>query len=247
MAHDPSMLMERLGITYPLIGFYDAPEAAGFEPVVTPEPKRHTCVFAFFRDWCKGRALLITKENFGCGGAGTALCSLETRTREDYITFLADTEGLKANHEIMGRWIDNRRTYHPQHACILIGPLRKGKEQHLRSVTFSVNPDQLSALIIGAHHKDATGDPAVVLAPFGSGCMELITPFEDLNAPQAVIGATDIAMRQYLPPDILAFTVTVPMFAQLCELDERSFLSKPFLKNLQKARRENKDSRRGHA
>jgi hypothetical protein len=54
--------------------------------------------------------------------------------------------------------------------------------------------------------------------------------------PQAVIGATDIAMRQYLPPDILAFSVTVPMFEQLCALDERSFLYKPFLKNLQRSR-----------
>jgi hypothetical protein len=66
--------------------------------------------------------------------------------------------------------------------------------------------------------------------------MEMITPFEDLSLPQAVIGATDIAMRQWLDPDILAFTVTVPLFGQLCALDERSFLYKPFLKNLWKAR-----------
>jgi hypothetical protein len=43
-------------------------------------------------------------------------------------------------------------------------------------------------------------------------------------------------MRQNLPPDILMFTVTRPMFARLCELDERSFLSKPFLDRLRKAR-----------
>jgi hypothetical protein len=66
--------------------------------------------------------------------------------------------------------------------------------------------------------------------------MEMITPFEDLNLPQAIIGATDIAMRQWLPPDILGFSVTVPMFEQLCSLDEKSFLNKPFLKNLQKSR-----------
>lgn len=54
--------------------------------------------------------------------------------------------------------------------------------------------------------------------------------------PQAIIGATDIAMRQHLPPDILAFTVTKPMFEQLCALDTRSFLHKPFWRNLRKAR-----------
>lgn len=69
----------------------------------------------------------------------------------------------------------------------------------------------------------------------GSGCSEL-HPFEDLDIPQAAIGATDIAMRQHLPPDILAFTVTRPMFRQLCELDEHSFLYKPFLQRLREAR-----------
>jgi hypothetical protein len=236
MTPDPSRLLERLGITLPLIGFYDAPDAAGFEPVVTPEPNRHVCVFSFFRDWLEGRTLLITSENFGCGGAGTALFSLQTRTREEYVTFLADTEGLKCSREVMGAWLDARRTYHPENRCILIGPLREGKGRFLRSVTFSVNPDQLSALVIGAHYCSTPADPPAVLAPFGSGCMELITPFADLAVPQAIIGSTDIAMRQYLPPDILAFSVTVPMFEQLCALDERSFLYKPFLKNLQKAR-----------
>ena len=74
------------------------------------------------------------------------------------------------------------------------------------------------------------------LDPFGSGCMELVSLFEDLNIAQAVIGATDIAMRQHLPPDILAFTVTKPLFTRLCELDEGSFLYKPFWRNLRKAR-----------
>ena len=66
--------------------------------------------------------------------------------------------------------------------------------------------------------------------------MQILPLFEDMNIPQAMIGATDIAMRQYLPPDILAFTVTRPMFKQLCELDERSFLYKPFWRNLREAR-----------
>jgi len=66
--------------------------------------------------------------------------------------------------------------------------------------------------------------------------MELISLFEDLNVPKAIIGATDIAMRQYLPQDTLAFTVTKPMFKQLCELDEKSFLYKTFWDNLKKVR-----------
>ena len=119
---------------------------------------------------------------------------------------------------------------------MLIGPLKEGQYAYLKTITFYVNPDQLSALMLGAQYKSAPSDPPPVIAPFGSGCMELVPLFKSLDIPQAMIGATDIAMRQYLPPDILAFTVTKPMFQQLCALDERSFLYQPFWKRLRKAR-----------
>ena len=66
--------------------------------------------------------------------------------------------------------------------------------------------------------------------------MQLVPLFDDLGVPQAIVGATDIAMRQYLDPDLLAFTVTKSMFEQLCGLDDKSFLYKRFWKNLRKAR-----------
>ena len=117
----------------------------------------------------------------------------------------------------------------------MIGPLKDAAWRYVKTVTFLVNPDQLSALAIGAQYRSAPDDPQPVIAPFGSGCSQLV-PFKDLGAAQASIGATDLAMRQNLPPDILMFTVTRPMFARLCELDERSFLTKPFLERLKKAR-----------
>jgi len=103
-------------------------------------------------------------------------------------------------------------------------------------VTFWVNPDQLSVLQHGAYHHHALGEPDPVTVPFGSGCMELVVTFRDLEKPQASIGGTDIAMRDQIPPGVLAFTVTVPMFAQLCALDDDSFLGKGFLRDLRKAR-----------
>jgi hypothetical protein len=136
----------------------------------------------------------------------------------------------------MDQWLDHRKTYRQEHPNIFIGPLREDQYDHLKSVTFFVDPDQLSVLMLGAQYHSAPTDPPPVLAPFGSGCMQLVTLFQDLGIPQAVIGATDIAMRKHLPPDVLAFTVSKPMFKQLCELDEKSFLHKPFWRNLREAR-----------
>jgi hypothetical protein len=135
----------------------------------------------------------------------------------------------------MEKWIDSTETYKADNEHIFIGPLLENQWSYLKSVTFFVNPDQLSALMIGAQYFSLPEDPPPVIAPFGSGCMELL-PFKNTDISQASIGTTDIAMRQYLPPDLLAFTVTKPMFKRLCQLDENSFLYKPFLQRLRKAR-----------
>jgi hypothetical protein len=236
MQPNPTNLIEMAGIESPLIGFYDTPDPSPFEPWVEPAPGSRVCIFAFYNRWLKGEMLHITKDNFGCGGAGHWLCDVTMRSREDFVRFLVDEEGLKSSRELMNQWLDRQRPYQQEYAHILIGPLREGQYEHLKSVTFYVNPDQLGLLMLGAQYNSAPGDPPPVVAAFGSGCSQLVTLFEDQKIPQAMVGATDIAMRQHLPPDILAFTVTKTMFEKLCALDEQSFLYKPFWQRLRKAR-----------
>ena len=230
---DYSKLIKRIDLEIPLVGFYDAPEPGPFEPLV--KSGRGQCVFSFYKNWLAGETLHITKEHYGCGGAGRWMCGVEIRSRKEFIKFLADEEGLKASRELMEKWIESSQTYRASYPHLFIGPLKADQREYLKSVTFFVNPDQLSALMIGAQYHSSPEDPSPVIAPFGSGCMELY-PFQDQDIPQASIGATDIAMRQHIPPVILAFTVTKLMFEQLCSLDKRSFLYKPFLKRLRKAR-----------
>ena len=233
---DPARLLEAIGLERPLIGFYDAPDPIPFLPCVEPRTGGHVCLFAFYREWLAGRVLHLTRENFGCGGAGTWMCGVQTRSREDFVEFLVDGEGLKASRELMHQWLDATRPYEPRHQHLLVGPLHDDQYEHLRTVTFYVTPDQLGMLVLGAQYHSSPADPVPVIAPFGSGCMQIAGAFPNLEIPQAVIGATDIAMRQYLAADLLAFTVTKPMFARLCSLDERSFLYKPFWQRLKKAR-----------
>jgi len=236
MQPDPTELLEAIGLEIPLVGLYDTPDVSPFEPLVAPEPGKRSCVFAFFRNWLRGETLHLTRDGYGCRGAGSCLLSVPTGSREEMLDFLLDGEGLKQSRELMGRYLDRRNTYRPEHPHLLIGPLRPDQDRYLKTVTFFVNPDQLAALVVGAHYRSGPDDPPMVLAPFGSGCSQLLPLFADLSLPRALIGATDSAMRQYLPPDTLAFTVTPPMFRQLCELDEKSFLHKPFWRNLRRAR-----------
>lgn len=236
MQPDPAHLIDALSLHEPLIGFYDAPDASPFAPLVEPAPGSRACVFSFRSHWLHGRTLHLTRELHGCGGAGRALCAVEGREREDFITFLCDDEGLRASRGLMAAWIDANPPYHQRHDHLLLGPLRPEQAAHLRTVTFLVDPDQLSILITGAYYDAHPSDPPPVIAPFGAGCMDLATVFPDLDIPQAAVGGTDIAMRSWLPAGLLAFAVTVPMFARLCALDDRSFLGKGFLRGLRHAR-----------
>ena len=230
---NPDRLKRRLNIKLPLIGFYDAPDPAIFTPLVAPEGR--DCVFSFFKSWREGKTLHLTRDRCGCGGAGHWMWGIRVRSKKDFLEFLVDEEGLKASHSLMEKWIDSRKPYRADHPHLFLGPLKEEAWPYIRTVTFFVNPDQLSALAIGAQYWSSPDDPPPVIAPFGSGCSQL-QPFQDLAIPQASIGTTDIAMRPHLPPDILSFTVTPLMFRQLCSLDERSFLYKPFLQRLKATR-----------
>ncbi len=237
MQPDPSNLLSIAGISRPLVGAYDAPDPTPFAPLVEPPPGRRACVFSFYKAWLGGQTLHLTADNFGCGGAGHWLCGIQTRSPDEFVRFLVDDEGLKASHDLMRQWLAEERGYRQRHPHILIGRLHPDQYEFCRTVTFWVTPDQLGLLMLGAQYHTAPTDPPPVLAPFGSGCSQLLGLLDDLEAPQAVIGATDIAMRQYLPPDLLAFTVTRPMFEQLCALDQSSFLYKPFWRRLREARK----------
>lgn len=236
MHPDPNFLMDKAGITLPLIGFYDTPDPSAFEPLVRPVEGRWACLYMYYKNWLKGKTLHLTEDNYGCGGAGTYLFGVKTRSREEYIDFLYGEEGLKASGELMGQWIDQSPTYKPENTNIIIGPLKDDQIEYLKTVTFLINPDQLSLFIVGAYYCQGLSSPPLVTAPFGAGCGLLTPLFDDLDSTRAIIGATDIAMRQFLPPDIMAFTVTKPLYKQFCSLDENSFLDKPFWKDLKKAR-----------
>jgi len=156
--------------------------------------------------------------------------------REGFIRFLVGTEGLKCSGEVMNRWLDEHPPYRQEHPDLVIGPLRADQYRYLKTVTFFVNPDQLSLLATAAEYCNASRENPRVVLRFGSGCSQMAASLGDLEAPLALVGGTDIAMRQHLPPDMLAFTVTRAMFEQLCSLGPDSFLYKPFWRNLQKAR-----------
>ncbi len=247
MKPDPTKLLEIAGIKTPLIGFYDVADTKPFEPFT--KPKR--CFFSSYEQWRKGESICISINESSCQGGGYwvggvipgwVVKSTETdRTpREIFAKGLNQREGFKSSDDLMCQWLENQKPYMIENGYVVIGPIKDDQYEHLKTVTFYVNPDQLSLLLLGAEYNNASIIDNPVTVAFGSGCGQMAALFGDFDTdiPKAVIGATDIAMREHFPPDILAFSVNKPMYKQLCELDGKSFLYKHFWKRLRKARRE---------
>jgi hypothetical protein len=233
---DATYLLNKLELTFPLIGVYDAPVDSEFNPVVQLLPQKRTCLFAYFNAWMRGQTLRLSATNHGCLGAGYWMFGREGRTRQSMVNFLVDDEGLSCSKESMNRWLDASEPYHTKHKNLFIGPLRSSMNQYLKSVTFFVNPDQLSSLVVAANYFSDGRPVSQVTVPFGSGCMQLLAQVDGHDDPHALVGATDLAMRKYLPAHVLAFTVNMPMFERLCAIGKDSFLEKPFFTDLQKQR-----------
>jgi len=245
MQPDPTKLIEIAGLKNPPIGFYDVSDPKPFEPFV--KPKR--CFFSGYENLLKGDSVCISINESSCQGGGYWVGGVvpgwvvksmgpDSDPREIFASGLNQREGFKSSDELMVQWLENLKPYMIENGYVVIGPLKDDQYEHLRTVTFYVNPDQLSFLLLGAEYNNASVNDNPVTAAFGSGCGQMAALFGDLDEdiPKAVIGATDIAMREHLPPDILAFSVNKPMYKQLCELDENSFLYKHFWKRLRKAR-----------
>ncbi|MCF8367212.1 MAG: DUF169 domain-containing protein [Bacteroidales bacterium] len=229
-------LLEKTNFNKPVIAVYDAPAGTLFQNIIQLKKEGHVCLFAHYKQWMNGKMLKMTAAHFGCGGCGTWMFGVQGRSRQSYIEFLTDDEGLKANHKLMGDWFDQANRYEPEHDAIFVGAYDERFARFIKSITFFVNPDQLSVFVLAANYFASPTDPDPVKIKFASGCSEILPHVSFVQYPQAVIGSTDMAMRKYLPPNILAFTVNPSMYANLCRLDEKSFLNKPFLEGLKKAR-----------
>ncbi len=235
-------LKDKLRLSTPLIAVYDARPSDAFAPLV--EAGGTACCFAYYGRWLAGETLVLEKGGAGCPGAHRAL-GLEKQYPAYMAHFLTDGagapkgEGLRATPEIAQAFLDVARPPDVAGNTVLIGPLRLAEWGAVKSVTFLVDPDRLAAVMTLAGYWSESD---VAAAPFGSGCGFLWRALDGGTDERAVIGATDIAMRRYLPPDTLTLTVRPAHFAKMLTVPEDSFLYRSWWNDLVDARAR---SRRG--
>ncbi len=237
-------LIKALRLETPLIAVYDGADPAAFEPLV--ESAGHACCFSYYKRWLEGKTLSIEREEAlkgapcrGCPGGQRAM-GLVKEYPSHMAHFLTDGEGapmgegLKASPDLAQDFLDRSRAPEVTGDRVLIGPLRLEAWETVKTVTFLVDPDRLSAVMTLATYW--TSDPDTVHAPFSSGCGLLRREPESYGEGHAVIGCTDLAMRKYLPPALLCLTVLPGHFETMLTYPDSAFLNKEWWNELMKAR-----------
>jgi uncharacterized protein (DUF169 family) len=169
-------------------------------------------------DWEQGRAVITQLQE-----AGVPKIFLEE---------FSEGEGFCKTPGLVQDWIDSLPEVRPEGPYVIMKPLKDvHKNESPKVVSFLVNPDQLSALVVLANYARKGSDN--VRIPFGAGCTCIgLLPLAEAEKenPCAIIGLTDISARFYLRKplggDILSFTVPLRMYEEMESNVQESFLTR---------------------
>jgi len=126
---------------------------------------------------------------------------------------------------------------------VVVKPLDKVdlQKDEVKNVTFFVDPDGLSALVILASHDHP--EQARVIVPWAAGCqIPGIYAYRELErkSPRGLIGLTDITARRnvrtILGEHVLSFTAPWPLFKEMEDNVEGSFLNRMTWRSLLKTK-----------
>ena len=107
----------------------------------------------------------------------------------------------------------------------------------VRSITFLVNPDQLSALVVLANYDGEHNENVII--PFAAGCQSIgICTFREneQERPRAVVGLVDLSarknLRRQLGKEVMSLSVTLGIFQRMEANVAGSFLERETWKSL---------------
>jgi hypothetical protein len=124
---------------------------------------------------------------------------------------------------------------------VVVKPLEQTDPEHedVKSVTFFVDPDRLSALVILANY--ARPEAENVIVPWAAGCQVMgIYAYRELQRehPRGLIGLTDISarknVRSTLGEHVLSFTAPWALFQEMESNVKGSFLERETWRSLRK-------------
>lgn len=135
------------------------------------------------------------------------------------------------NPEVTKCFVENLPIQDIPAEYVLLKPLEETdlESEDVHSITFLVDPDQLSALVYLANHEHPERENVAI--PFGAGCQIIgIFMYRELDSatPRALVGLTDLSarknVRRILGRDVMSFSMTPSMYKEMEANVDGSFL-----------------------
>jgi uncharacterized protein (DUF169 family) len=163
------------------------------------------------------------------------------RMADDYM----EGERYVGSPEAARRFVDSLPMCDIPARFVVVKPLDQidPEKDAIKNVTFFVDPDGLSALVILASHGKPEADNVIV--PWAAGCqIPGIYAYRELDRerPRGLVGLTDITARRnvrtVLGEHVLSFTAPWPLFLEMEHNVEGSFLKRMTWLSLQKTKKQ---------
>lgn len=167
---------------------------------------------------------------------------LEQAAGKEFAEDFLHGERYVKSPELVEQWLEELPITEVGSRYVLFEPLSQldPEVKKPETIVFTVDADQLSALVILANY--ARKGMENVTIPWAAGCQTIgILPFCEAKSdnPRAVVGLTDISARKYvrrlLGSKYLTFAVPWQMFLEMEQNVEGSFLHRPAWLALQQA------------
>lgn len=232
-----SKIAERLKLRYsPVAILFSNEKPAGATEFLEG---RRGCVVTLLSAAMKGRHAVLSRKTFGCigGASGLGFGNMYPYFPGGFEYFLSvgkgegylEGEAYKKTPELVETFLQAMPFTDIPHEYVVFKPLADvdTQKEEPKIIVFYANPDQLSALVVLANY----GRPGIdnVMIPFAAGCQACcLLPLDQSlkERPQAVVGMTDITARPFIDADLLSFSLPFPMFREMEDNVEGSFLDK---------------------
>ena len=224
---------EVVSFNYPAIGWFFSSEE--IENSFIYRKERWVCMFMYLRMMMKkGKRIRFSEDN-GQACTGSTEYFGFAELEDDGGVFLAETERFFKNLDISKAYTRESATLiHPPKGKYLymeqLENIDKKREIEVVNV-FPADPANLTKLVTLSGYDSTSSLMDNVLIPNASGCQSVFTiPYNEQfqEHPKSIVGLMEPMVRNFIPEDMIAFSVPSNRFVDMANNIEGSFLDKNF-------------------
>ncbi|MGD8782058.1 MAG: DUF169 domain-containing protein [Ignavibacteria bacterium] len=224
---------EVLSFNYPAVGWYFSPEEIDNSFIFRKD--KWVCMFMYMKMMMKkGKRIRFSRDNVSAC-TGPAEYFGFTELEDDGGVFLAETERFFKDLEISKAYTRESATliHPPKSKYLYMEKLESIDNDKVIEVVniFPADLTNLTKLVTLSGYDSTSSLMDNVLIPNCSGCQSVFTiPYNEnfKENPKSIIGLMEPMVRNFVPEDMVSFSVPSSRFVEMANNIEGSFLDKNF-------------------